>query len=129
MLGLNKPLSPLRARQHTFFLTAKPTIAVAGYPIINRVAHRAGNDFENYKQRPETTEPSRNFQRRVRASEDALAIHKHHSVKVFRGKTKFFQKGLTRLGLQCRELENAFRVVFQNPLHRGIAEIAHTVEE
>lgn len=125
----DKPLLPLRARKHTRLRFAKPSVAIACHPVINGVSDGAGNDFENRQESPPASDSPHNFQRCIRTGENARAIHEYHGVKVFFGKTKLLQEHLPGIGLKSRKLENAFSVAFQYPLHGGIAEIAHAIEQ
>jgi hypothetical protein len=124
-----KPCLQVRRRQPAGFFFSKPTIAVAGNPVINRIAERPRHEAKHGQQRPCPAQFPNNLKRHVGAGVGTASVHQHDGVEFVGGQLVLPQQRLPSLRLQGGKTEDSLGIVLNDPLHRAVAEIADTVEK
>ena len=115
---IDEPLRNFRRGQRAIIALSKPSVASLSDEIVNMISNRLRNHRPEIRQPFQSRQASQNVQRRRRPFVFVLTIDQHD---------RFQRLDVARL--QGGEVKDAGRIVADDELHAGAAQIADAVEE
>jgi integrase len=108
---------------------AEPAVAVGGEHVVGRVAQERRDGQQDRQRRPGPAEVAHGSQRGRRPGVRPTVLDQDGGVEVVGAQPEPPQQRLAGFGLQGGEADALVRVVVDQEVHAGVAELAHAVEQ